>query len=85
MLRGCPQREATLANEIGQTTRTALDIFRGYPFTLALIVMNLALLAMLYWSGANAEREREKALDLLYQNRKEVAELLFKCQPPRPQ
>ena len=69
-------------HEAGETARSAIDVFKSQPFVLALILMNLALLGLLYWNGVIGEREREKSLDLLYENRKYMGDLLFKCQPP---
>lgn len=72
-------------HEAGETARSALDIFRREPITLALVLMNLALLALLYWNGVIAEREREKGLELLYDNRKYVGDLLHRCYPAAPE
>jgi hypothetical protein len=70
-----------MVHEAGETARSAIDVFRSQPFTLALVLMNLALLGILYWNGVIAEREREKGLELLYDNRKFVGQLLAECTP----
>ena len=71
-------------HEAGETARSALSIFKEQPFILALIIVILALLGLLYWNAVTAEREREKGLDLLYENRKVVTEALLKCYPAPP-
>ena len=71
-------------HEAGETARSALSIFKEQPFILALIIVILALLGLLYWNAVTAEREREKGLDLLYENRKVVTEALLKCYPAQP-
>jgi len=65
--------------EAGQTARSLIDAFRGQPLSLALVVMNLALLGLLYWSAVVAERERTLSLKLLYENRTFVGNLLARC------
>lgn len=70
--------------EAGETARSALSIFKREPIVLALIIINLALIGLLYWEGVVGEREREKGLELLYDNRKFVGDLLAKCYPAPP-
>lgn len=66
-------------HEAGETARTVVSIFQREPIVLALILMNIALLGLLYWNGLVAERERSKSLELLYDNRRYVADLLARC------
>lgn len=56
-----------------------VDALKSQPLTLALVIMNVTLLGFLYFyhSGINEERKREQ--ELLYQNRREVGELLARC------
>ena len=44
--------------EVGETARSFMDIMRGQPLALALAIMNIALLALFYYQGVIAERER---------------------------
>ena len=71
-------------HEAGETARAGLNIFAREPIVLALVLTILALLGLLYWNAVTAEREREKGLDLLYENRKIVTEALLKCYPVPP-
>ena len=68
-------------HEAGETARSIVDIFRANPLVLALILMNIALLTLLYLSAVSGERERSKSLELLYDNRKIVGQLLHDCTP----
>ena len=67
--------------EAGETARSAINVFRDNPFTFALILMNLALLGFLYYSGVVAHQERREELSMLYDNRRFVGQLLAECQP----
>jgi hypothetical protein len=60
---------------------TFMDVMRNQPLSLALVLMNIGLLGFLYYSGAVAHNEREKEMELLYQNRTEMAKLLYSCTP----
>lgn len=67
---------------MSETANSIVDALKSQPLTLALVLMNLGLLGYLYYEGMQAAKQRQQELELLYQNRHEVAELLFKCQPP---
>ena len=71
-------------HEAGETARSIVDVFRANPLTLALILMNLALLGFLYWRETSAEHERSRSLELLYENRKYMGDLLARCYPAPP-
>jgi hypothetical protein len=70
--------------EAGQTTRSLIDALKRDPFSLSMIVINLMLLGYLYLQGITAEKDRQQERELLYQNRREVGELLAKCYPAPP-
>jgi hypothetical protein len=52
---------------------------KGQPLVLALVVMNLGLLGFLYYSGVIAHDERNSQMQLMYENRSEMAKLLAQC------
>ena len=70
-----------MVHEAGETARHALDVFRSQPLMLAMLLINMALLGFLYYNGIEANRERARELELLYDNRKFVGKLLAECQP----
>ena len=65
--------------EAGATARTLVAALGASPLILALVVIELATIALLYWSIVSGERERTESLKLLYQNRELVAKLLIEC------
>ena len=71
-------------HEAGETARSALSIFREQPFTLAMVLLNFAMLGFLYVYSVHSEEERKESLRLLYDNRKFVGDLLARCNLPTP-
>jgi hypothetical protein len=65
----------------GGAANSFMDTMRSQPLSLALVVMNIGLLGFLYYSGIIAHNERQEEMKLLYKNRTEMAELLFRCTP----
>jgi hypothetical protein len=63
----------------GNAANTFMDAMRGQPLALGLVVMNFGLLGFLYYDGARAAKERHDEMQLLYQNRSEMAKLLYSC------
>lgn len=63
-----------------------MDALKREPLSLALVVMNLSLLGF-FWLILNAvAAQREREINLLYEDKKEVRELIAKCVvPPRDQ
>lgn len=70
--------------ELGKAFNSVLDAFKTQPVTLALIMMNAGLLGFLYYNGVTQATERHHEMDLLYQNRSEMAKLLAACGPIKP-
>jgi hypothetical protein len=71
-----------VTEEAGKVTESFIDALKKEPLSLALVLMNLALL-MFFWvllSTVAAQRERE--VNLLYADHKEVRDLLAKCVVP---
>jgi len=60
-----------------------MDALKGQPLSLALVVMNLALVGYIYYESITINNERHNELQLLYQNRREVAILLARCTWPQ--
>lgn len=58
-----------------------IEALKGQPLSLALVVMNIGLLGFLYYEGVQAHGERQRETELLYQNRQQMADLLFRCVP----
>jgi hypothetical protein len=65
--------------EIGQTARSFIDALKGQPATLAMAVVNFALLAFIFYALQRAAESREKLLEQVFQNGKELNQLLSQC------
>jgi len=65
----------------GQAASSFIEALKGQPLSLALVVMNLGLLGYLYYEGVKAHEERQAEMKLLYENRREVGQLLANCVP----
>jgi hypothetical protein len=70
------------SEEAGKAVVSFFSIMAGQPLSLALVIMNFALIGYLYYEGANAAQARKDETALLYQNRREVALLLTGCHWP---
>lgn len=68
-----------MVHEAGETARSTIEVFKSQPLLLAMVLMNFALLGFLYYTGVTNNKSRARELELLYQNRKEVGQLLIEC------
>ena len=59
-----------------------MDALKREPLSLALVVMNLCLLAFFYVLLTTVATQRASEIALLYADKKEVRELLSKCVVP---
>src|SRR4029077_11033419 len=59
-----------------------VSVFKNEPLSLALIAMNVCLLLFFYILLTTVADQREREVNLLYTNNKEVRELLAKCVVP---
>lgn len=67
-----------------KAVQSFVEAMKSQPLSLALVVMNFCLLGFLYYSAVVATNERRHELDLLYENRREVGQLLANCYPSPP-
>lgn len=65
--------------EGARAANTFFEALRGQPLALSLVVMNLLLLGFLYYTGITATNERHVEMQLLYENRKYVTDILGSC------
>lgn len=59
-----------------------VEALKAQPLSLALVVMNLALLGLLYYIGEKTSATREREVNLLYENQQHIAEVLSHCIVP---
>ena len=67
--------------EGAKAANSIIDALKTQPLSLALVLMNLGLLGFLYYSGVVSHNERQLEMKLLYENRSEMAKLLYQCTP----
>jgi len=71
-----------VTEEVGKATGSFIDAMKREPLSLALVVMNLAMLAFFYFLLTTVASQREREINLLYVDKKEVRELLAQCVVP---
>lgn len=71
-----------VVEETSKQVGTFIDALKREPLSLALVLMNLALLGF-FWLILNAvAAQREREVNLLYEDKKEVRELISRCIVP---
>jgi hypothetical protein len=68
--------------EVGKATGAFMTIMKDQPLSLALAVMNVALLLLFWIILDKIDESRTSQLRLMYDEHKEVRELLAKCVVP---
>ena len=66
--------------EVGKAAGGFIEALKREPLSLALVVMNLALLVMFYVILMGLTKQRASEITQLHQEQKEVRELLARCQ-----
>jgi len=70
--------------EVGKVASGFVESLKQQPLSLALVVMNFALLGLLYYVAGMAAGAREREVSLVYADQKEIRELLSKCVVQQP-
>jgi uncharacterized membrane protein len=65
--------------EVGQTARSFIDALKGQPAVLTLSFINFALLIFIFYALQQAAAFREKLLNQVFENGKELNQLLTQC------
>jgi hypothetical protein len=65
------------------TARSFMDIMKEQPLSLALVVMNVALIVLIWWITNKQTDLRSHDLELYFQNQKETAAILARCVVPK--
>lgn len=68
--------------EVGKATGVFMNIMRDQPLSLALVIMNIALLVIFWIILDKISEFREREMKLIFDEHKEVRELLAKCVVP---
>jgi hypothetical protein len=72
-----------MTHEAGEAARSFVDALKDQPLSLALVVMNIALIGYLYYDGASNKKLRTDEMALLYRNQRETSQLLARCTLPQ--
>lgn len=68
-----------VVEEVGKTTVSFIDALKREPLSLALVLMNLALLVFFYFILNAVALQREREVSLLYKDKAEVQHMLSRC------
>lgn len=71
--------------EVGKAAGGIIDSLKSQPLSLALVIMNLALLGFFYFLLTTLAGQRERAMTQLYEDNKTVRDLLSRCIVPGEQ
>jgi len=71
-----------VTEEVGSTARSVIHVLESQPLSLAMIISNFALLAFLWYTGAENNKQRAELGRAIFQEHKETRELLAKCIVP---
>src|SRR5262245_30261933 len=63
--------------EGGKAVSGIVDSLKTQPLSLALVIMNLALLGMLYYIAEKSSTSRQHSLDLIYHQQEKVQEMFI--------
>jgi hypothetical protein len=70
--------------EAGKVASGFMDVMKSQPIMLGLVVMNLAMVVMLYVVIRFAQVQRNDEFDHIFQQQSEVVKLLSRCVVPEP-
>jgi hypothetical protein len=69
--------------EAGRVAGGFMESMKSQPLALALVVMNIALLALFWFIGKTVAQTREREINLHYADQKEIREILSRCVVPK--
>lgn len=69
------------AEEAGKAAGIFMGIFREQPLSLALVIMNILLLALFFYVAQIATANRAHEIQMIFDAQKEVQQLLYNCIP----
>lgn len=67
--------------EAGATARSIIDVLRSEPLSLALVVMNVLLLALFFYVIQTATSVRHAELERVFAAQEKTNQLLYNCVP----
>lgn len=70
---------AGVTEEVGKAAGSFMDTMKNQPLSLALVVMNLALIALLWYGGSTTALQRKETVDLIVKWQSETDKLMASC------
>ena len=68
-----------VTEEVGRAANTFMDILRQQPLSLALVAMNILLVAFLFYSNSQTLTQRQRALDQIVAWQQQTDTLMANC------
>jgi hypothetical protein len=68
-----------IADEVGQTARSVISVMKESPLSLALVVMNILLVAFLFYSNQSVLQQRQDALTRIVDWQRATDTLMANC------
>jgi len=73
------------AEEAAKVATSFMDIMRAQPLSLALVVMNLALLGLFYYVAAQIAERRANEFNTIMAQQDKINQLFYNCVPAMKQ
>ncbi len=71
-----------MIEKISELAGGFMDTMKAQPLSLALVVMNVALLVVFWLILSTVSEQRKREVQLMYDEQKSVREALLKCATP---
>ena len=68
--------------EVGKVANSFIDSLKSEPLSLALVFMNIVLLGFFWFILSTLSSQRQREIDMLYADHREVRDLLARCIVP---
>lgn len=68
-----------VTEEVGKVAENITTSFRSQPILLGLLIVNLSTLLLMWFFVSVASNNRTQDIALIYQNQKQVQEILSRC------
>jgi hypothetical protein len=70
--------------EVGQTARSLIDVFKAQPHVFGLLLIIVALLVFMFFALRSAADFREKMVNQVFENSKSIHQMLQERSVPCP-
>lgn len=70
-----------VSEEVGKASSAFMTIMKDQPLSLALVIMNIMLLALFFYVIQTATGVRQKEMERIFSAQSETNKLLFNCVP----